>query len=145
MTKEEFRDIFSNAIIEVLGTMGIALTECSGKNIMGNAVHIQIEFIGQIKGYLIFELPEVFGVSIANIMFAGMMTATLFDEMCKSALGEMVNMISGSICTGLSNVGITSDIKPPLVDIRDKALDSSKVSLSVGLNNNVINAYFIAR
>jgi chemotaxis protein CheX len=57
-------------------------------------------------------------------MMEGMMQLDEFDEMATSAIGELGNMISGTIATSLEKIGYTINITPPSV-VEGKALKVS--------------------
>lgn len=107
-------------------------------------VHIQIQFVGDTSGYFILEITKEFGCKIANQMLQGMMEVNSVDEMCKSVLGEVCNMISGNISTVFSEMGYNSDIKPPIVEVRNNPLNSKLgVTLAEDNKDNLINTYFL--
>lgn len=67
---------------------------------------------GDIKGQAVFSLTEHMAKTIASGMMMGMPVDEI-DEMAKSALSELGNMIMGNSATLLFNVGIKIDITPP--------------------------------
>lgn len=67
---------------------------------------------GDIKGQAVFSLTENMAKTIASGMMMGMPVDEI-DEMAKSALSELGNMIMGNSATLLFNVGIKIDITPP--------------------------------
>jgi chemotaxis protein CheX len=70
---------------------------------------VLIGFTGDLKGKLVFKGdPSVFS-SIGEVMF-GM---PLEGEMLSSFAGELGNMLSGSLCTYLSEKGTVLDITSP--------------------------------
>ena len=73
---------------------------------------IMVGLTGKIRGQAIFSMSRAFGLKIASAMMMGM-PVTEFDEMSKSAISEMSNMIMGNAATILYNRGINIDITPP--------------------------------
>lgn len=73
---------------------------------------IMVGLTGKLRGQAIFSINKVFALKIASIMMMGM-PVTEFDEMSKSALSELANMIMGNAATILYNRGIDIDITPP--------------------------------
>jgi chemotaxis protein CheX len=73
---------------------------------------IMVGLTGKIRGQAIFSMKKSLGMKIASSMMMGM-PVTEFDEMSKSAISEMANMIMGNAATILFNKGINIDITPP--------------------------------
>ncbi len=78
----------------------------------GGDVVILIGITGEIKGQVIFSFKQAEALKIASNMMGGMVLTEL-DEISKSAISEMTNMILGNAATLLSNKGIVIDITPP--------------------------------
>jgi chemotaxis protein CheX len=77
-------------------------------------VWIQIGMTGHVNGDIIFGLSESVAMKIISAMMGGF-TITEIDEMGKSAISELGNMISGNASTMLYNQGVHVDITPPRV------------------------------
>lgn len=73
---------------------------------------IMVGLTGKMRGQAVFSIDRSFALKIASIMMMGM-PVTEFDEMSKSALSELANMIMGNAATILYNRGINIDITPP--------------------------------
>ncbi len=67
---------------------------------------------GEIKGQAALSMNFELAKSIASQMMMGM-PVTEIDDMAKSALSELGNMIMGNAATLLYNNGIQTDITPP--------------------------------
>lgn len=67
---------------------------------------------GDIKGQAVFSLTEEIAKKVASAMMMGMPVDEI-DEMAKSALSELGNMIMGNSATLLFNAGMKIDITPP--------------------------------
>ncbi|NLK21295.1 MAG: chemotaxis protein CheX [Epulopiscium sp.] len=78
----------------------------------GDTIAIIIGLTGEIKGQVIFSLGTKTACSIASKMMMGM-EVTEMDEMAKSAISELTNMILGNTATLFYNNGISVDITPP--------------------------------
>ena len=74
---------------------------------------IQVGVTGQMKGQVLLAIPTENAKKIASNMMCGMPIEEL-DEMSRSALGELSNMVMGNTATLFSNQGIIIDITPPL-------------------------------
>lgn len=130
--------------INTLATLGFEIEQTESSAICDSAVHIQIEFFGDIKGYVILETSNEMALLIANKLLNGMMVVTEIDDMTKSVLSEVCNMVSGNIATAMSTLGYTSDIKPPVLTVVDKPLPAEKgTTLKYIADGHIINAYFI--
>lgn len=75
-------------------------------------VVIMLGITGDIKGQAVLSLDEEMAKRVASGMMMGMPVDTL-DEMAKSALSELGNMIMGNSATLLFNQGYQVDITPP--------------------------------
>lgn len=73
---------------------------------------IMVGLTGKIRGQAIFSMTKKLGMSIASSMMMGM-PVTEFDELSKSAISELANMILGNAATILYNRGFNIDITPP--------------------------------
>lgn len=134
----------TKSMIDTLRQIGVFVENVRGLPLENDIVHIQIDLKGDLKGYLILELTKDYACKLANIMLAGMMTVTDVDDMCKSVLGELFNMVSGGVCTSLSGTGLALDITPPKVSIMDKSLDcTNAISLQNSVDLDILNAYFL--
>lgn len=77
-------------------------------------VIIIIGIAGDFKGQAFFAMDEKTACSIASAMMFGMEVSAL-DEMSKSAIAELGNMIMGNVSTEFYNSGIKIDITPPTI------------------------------
>ena len=77
-------------------------------------VVIIIGIAGDFKGQVFFTMDEKTACSIASSMMFGMAVPVL-DEMSKSAIAELGNMIMGNVSTEFYNEGVKIDITPPTV------------------------------
>ncbi len=73
---------------------------------------IMVGLTGKIRGQAIFSMSRKLGMAIASSMMMGM-PVTEFDELSKSAISELANMILGNAATLLYNRGYNIDITPP--------------------------------
>lgn len=84
---------------------------------------IMLGITGEIKGQAVLSLDEEMAKRVASGMMMGMEVSEL-DEMAKSALSELGNMIMGNSATLLFNAGYQVDITPPSL------LKGSKIEMS---------------
>ncbi|MGE5633180.1 MAG: chemotaxis protein CheX [Caulobacteraceae bacterium] len=81
---------------------------------MAESVVIIIGIAGEFRGQVFFSMDEATACKIASAMMMGMEVKAL-DEMAKSAIAELGNMIMGNVSTEFYNNGIKIDITPPTV------------------------------
>lgn len=80
----------------------------------GDSVVVLIGLTGEIKGNIIISLSKNLACKIASIMMGGMIVLEL-DEISKSAIAELCNMILGNTATIFSKESMSIDITPPTV------------------------------
>ncbi|EXX88632.1 chemotaxis protein CheC [Paenibacillus darwinianus] len=73
---------------------------------------LKIGIVGAFQGEVIFCFPQDVALKIVSSMMGGYPVAEM-DDMCRSAISELGNMISGNASTMLYNEGIVVDITPP--------------------------------
>ena len=78
----------------------------------GETVAIIVGLTGTIRGQALFIMNTQVALKIASKMMAGM-PITELDEISKSAISELANMILGNTATILYNKGIGIEITPP--------------------------------
>jgi chemotaxis protein CheX len=83
--------------------------------ITGNEANVMIGITGDLAGSVLFGFTKDMTLEMVKIM-SGMEMKKL-DSFVSSALGEVVNIISGNAVTNLSKEGYTCDISPPQVII----------------------------
>ena len=77
-------------------------------------VWIQIGLTGQMTGDIVFGFSETVALKIISAMMGGFVL-TEIDDLGRSAISELGNMISGNASTMLYNQGVHVDITPPRV------------------------------
>ncbi len=78
----------------------------------GQVVSIIVGITGELRGQVILTLTEEVACQIASHMMMGMPVPEL-NDMSRSAVSELANMILGNTATIFSTKGITVDITPP--------------------------------
>ena len=79
-----------------------------------NYTWIQIGLNGQMQGDIVFGLSDKVALQLVSAMMGGYAFSEI-DEMVRSAISELGNMISGNATTLLFNQGVQVDITPPTV------------------------------
>lgn len=86
------------------------LTDC---NFDEDAVIIVIGVTGEMRGQVLLEMKNTVACDIASKMC--MMPVAQMDDLSKSAIGELGNMVMGNAATIFSTRGIGIDITPPVL------------------------------
>lgn len=79
-----------------------------------NYIWIQIGLNGQMNGDIVFGLSEEVALKMISAMMGGYIISEI-DDLGRSAISELGNMISGNASTILFNQGVRVDITPPKV------------------------------
>lgn len=96
-------------------------------------IWIQIGMTGQMQGDIVFGLAEEVALKMVSAMMGGFVI-TEMDEIGKSAISELGNMISGNASTMLYNQGVRVDITPPkLIQSATAAGFTPKKALTIPL------------
>jgi len=77
-----------------------------------DTIVIIIGLTGKIRGQVVFSMGKQVALKVASCMMFGM-EVTELDEISKSAISELTNMILGNTATILYNKGIGIEITPP--------------------------------
>lgn len=75
-------------------------------------VAVIVGLTGTIRGQVIISFNKASAISVASAMMGGM-PITELDEISKSAIAELGNMIMGNTATILASRGIGIEITPP--------------------------------
>lgn len=95
-------------------------------------IWIKIGLTGQMQGDVIFGLHNEVAIRIISAMMGGFPISEI-DEMGRSAISELGNMISGNASTILFNQGVAIDITPPELVDDHKVLKINGKALTVPL------------
>lgn len=79
----------------------------------GDSVNILIGFTNSLTGNIVLGLNKDTALKLVSAMMGGMEVSG-FDEMVKSGLGELLNMLAGTIFRKVQSNEIT-DLSPPTV------------------------------
>lgn len=90
----------------------------------GDTVIIIIGLTGKMRGQVYFTMSSQAAKEIASGMMGGM-PVTELNEISKSAISELTNMILGNAATILYNRGIGVEITPPSFLMGDNLMISS--------------------
>lgn len=105
----------------------------------GDVLAIIIGLTGNIKGQVILSLSIDSACDIASKMMMGMPVDEL-NDMARSAISELSNMILGNAATALSQKGLVVDITPPSVclgkDMNISVNHSSNICVPLAFDND---------
>lgn len=96
-------------------------------------IWIKIGVTGQMTGHVLFGIREEVALKLVSAMMGGF-SVTQMDDMSKSAISELGNMISGNASTILYNQGIIIDITPPQIISGSDQLGLTGKALTVPLD-----------
>lgn len=140
--KVEYINPFLKASVEVLRMMA-QMEFTMGKPYLKTSpftaenMIIVVGITGEIRGQAVISMSLEMAKTIASAMMMGMPVDEM-DEMAKSALSELGNMIMGNSATLLFNQGVNIDITPPTLMMGENMSISSAqmTTLSVPLNSD---------
>lgn len=109
-----FIEAFTTVMPQVgFGTVEIGnIAAIDNKSITASGVVVVLGIVGDLRGNVVYTLDEASAKSIASTMMMGMPIEEL-DDMARSALSELTNMLTATAATCFSNVGIMADISTP--------------------------------
>jgi len=96
-----------------------------------DCVWLKIRIYGQVEKDILFGFPEIAAKNIVSMMLGGYAVHEL-DDMCRSAVAELGNMISGNASTLLYSNGISVEITPPSILTGD-AFEWGKSAVTIPL------------
>lgn len=103
-----------------------------------------IGLVGELQGQVIYGFDQSTARNVVSRMMMGA-EVTEFDEMARSALGELGNIISGKASIALEELGLTIDLSPPtLVMAQNVHISTVKIPMIVvplGSECGVIDLY----
>ena len=82
------------------------------KKIVASGIVLTLGIVGEKKGNVAYAIDTEGAKQIASIMMMGMPVDEL-DDMAKSAISELSNMLTANASINLSNESINVDISPP--------------------------------
>jgi len=97
---------------------------------MAGSVVIIIGIAGEFRGQVFFSMDEGTACKIASAMMFGMQVTQL-EEMGKSAIAELGNMIMGNVSTEFYNNGVRIDITPPTVMVGNDIAITTKIQKTI--------------
>ena len=113
----EFVNPFISSFGHVMKQLGFSEVKngalsVKGRQISCTGIVLVIGVLGNLKGNIVYVISYEDAKKIASTMMMGMPVDTL-DDMAKSSLSELSNMLSANAATNLSSVGVLIDISTP--------------------------------
>ena len=101
-------------VLEMLGISGFQRGDLSLQKrlLVRGEVNVLLGFSGQLRGNIVFSMSEATACGIAGAMMGGMLPGGM-DDLAKSALCELGNMIAGFSTGQLEQEGILTQVTPP--------------------------------
>lgn len=134
--KVEYVNPFVQATVDVLQGIGDVSPKKGSLKMLNKpapsyGVSSLIGVVGEVKGQVVYSLKEETAKKIASVMMMGMPVDD-FDEIAKSAISELSNMITGNAVTQLVATGVNVDISPPsLITGNNVVISSSSLKTLV--------------
>ncbi|GAB6098986.1 chemotaxis protein CheX [Halanaerocella petrolearia] len=91
--------------------------EIRDNHFVAKKINTSIGVTGDLEGFVYFSMAEETALNIFTKMSG--MEINEFNDMSRSAIGELANIITGNSATNLSNIGYQCDITPPSITIGD--------------------------
>lgn len=103
-----------NEVMPQLGFSSVVLksTDVKGKKMQVSGVVITIGIVGDKKGNVVYNIDLAGAKQIASTMMMGMPVEE-FDDMAKSAISELSNMLTANATIKLADMGFSVDISVP--------------------------------
>ena len=126
------------AIMPQLGYNNIQNGDISEKSqeLINSGVNIIVGIVGEIKGNVVYSISFENAKSIASTMMMGMPVDEL-DEMSKSALSELANMLTAGAATAFYDMGLKVDISTPTL------LEANNIVIKMS-SNQVLSVRLLA-
>lgn len=108
-----FIEAFTN-IMPILGFVETSKGTLSkkDKNLVSSGVICIVGIVGDIKGNVVYSIDTDDAIRIASKMMMGMELNSL-DDMAKSAISELTNMLTANSATCFCDIDINVDISTP--------------------------------
>lgn len=111
------------AVPGVLGQFGVSdfqRKDLSLKHVLAMDLEVNsvIGLTQEVQGNLGFSMSRQTGLNLVSSMMGGMEIQEL-DDMARSGLNELTNMLAAGAVNGLAELGKTADITPPTLIVGD--------------------------
>lgn len=108
-----FIESFSTVMPELGFTnVGVGSLSAKKQEVITSGILIVLGIVGDIKGNVVYTIDNEAAKQVASMMMMGMPVEEL-DDMAKSALSELTNMLTANAATAFSDIGISVEISTP--------------------------------
>lgn len=119
------------------------------KEVISNGVTVEVGFIRQLRGTVVYNMTEDAAKYIASTMMMGV-PVTKFGELVQSAIREMGNMLAARAATHFTELGLDVDITTPKLTINKehkiKITDGRYLNFAMNLGGRKMNiALYVER
>ncbi len=144
MIRVQLAEAFSAAAIHVLQEMlGTEVTvgeqRVESAALRAEDVTVLVGLTGEVSGLSLLTMPSATAFAVAGAMMGE--TVTELDDIARSAVAELGNMVSGAATIRLEEHGVSSNITPPSVlqgtspEISTPHLERAVIPLRTGLGD----------
>ncbi|HAN44919.1 MAG TPA: chemotaxis protein CheX [Ruminococcaceae bacterium] len=132
---------FVEAFTDVMPQLGfsdiqLGAVAAKDKNTAYSGVVIILGIVGDVKGNVVYTMSVEAAKHLASSMMMGMPVEE-FDDMAKSAVSELTNMVTANAATVFSNIGIMIDISTPSM------LQGENIMINCNSNNIMCAQLFV--
>jgi len=119
-----------NVVMPLLGLKNVSKSDlqAKGKTFKGSGIIIIVGMVGDLKGNVVYVIEKEHATKLASFMTDN--ATNSLDEMAKSALGELTNMITAHAATAFSAMNVFMKISTPICiegDEIDITMNAEKV------------------
>ncbi len=143
-----------DSFMELMPQMGFPNPEqqkvsMQDKEVISNGVTVEVSFIRQLRGTVVYNMTEDAAKYIASTMMMGV-PVTKFGELVQSAIREMGNMLAARAATNFTELGFEVDITTPKLTIskehRIKIADGHCLNVEMNLGGRRMDiAFYVER
>ena len=132
---------FINSVTEILPQLGFVDIQVGEfqqrpKKIVASGLVLTLGIVGDRKGNVAYVIDTEGAKQIASIMMMGMPVEEL-DDMAKSAISELSNMLTANASMHFSNDNVVLDISPPTMLTGDSIELSMSAETVISINFDV--------
>lgn len=111
-----YMGLFAESFTQVMSQFGFAdvraeHVDTQQGEVLGSGIVAVLGLVGSLKGNVVYTFAPESAKKIAGAMMG--MSVEAIDDMAKSALSELTNMLTANAATLFSNRGILVDISTP--------------------------------
>ena len=133
-----------DAFMEVMPQTGFPVPQrlrvyLQDRNVISNGVMVEVGFMRQLRGKVIYNMPDDTAKFIASTIMLGV-PVNKFGDMVQSAICEICNMLTARAATNFAQMGLKVDITPPRLtlgeDLATKISDATFLNVEMDLGGH---------